>query len=107
MSQFAMQPSTPPEIVAKIQARTARVGVVGLGYVGLPLVLLFSGERFVVTGFDVDERKVDTLNRGESYIVRIEPTEIGSARQAGFAATADFSRVSEMDVVIICVPTPL
>ena len=107
MSQFAMQPSTPPEIVPKIQARTARVGVVGLGYVGLPLVLLFSGERFVVTGFDVDERKVDTLNRGESYIVRIEPTEIGSARQAGFAATADFSRVSEMDVVIICVPTPL
>jgi UDP-N-acetyl-D-glucosamine dehydrogenase len=95
------------EILAKIQARTARVGVVGLGYVGLPLVLLFSGERFVVTGFDVDHRKVETLNNGDSYIVRIEPAEINAARQAGFGATADFSRISEMDIVIICVPTPL
>jgi len=109
MSQSAMQPNaaTHSDILAKIQARTARVGVVGLGYVGLPLVLLFSGERFVVTGFDVDQRKVETLNNGGSYIVRIEPTEINSARKVGFSATADFSRVSEMDIVIICVPTPL
>jgi len=78
-----------------------------MGYVGLPLALLFSEERFVVTGFDVDSRKVETLNQGRSYIVRIPNTEIQSAQESGFSATADYSRIAEMDVVIICVPTPL
>src|SRR5580658_1140359 len=78
-----------------------------MGYVGLPLALLFSEERFVITGFDVDERKVDTLNRGGSYIVRIPGAEIELARKNGFMATADYARIAEMDVVIICVPTPL
>jgi UDP-N-acetyl-D-glucosamine dehydrogenase len=78
-----------------------------MGYVGLPLALLFSGERFAITGFDIDDRKVQTLNRGDSYIVRISVDEIGSAREAGFSATADYGRIAEMDVVIICVPTPL
>ena len=91
----------------KLQARTARVGIIGLGYVGLPLALLFNEQRFPVMGFDIDEKKVDTLNAGGSYIYRIPPTEIVVARQGGFSATADFARLSDMDAVIICVPTPL
>ena len=78
-----------------------------MGYVGLPLALLFSEERFSVTGFDIDSSKVDTLNRGGSYIVRIPGAEIQSAQKHGFTATADYSRIAQMDVVIICVPTPL
>ena len=80
---------------------------VGMGYVGLPLALLFSEERFAITGFDIDPGKVDTLNRGESYIVRILPAEIRAARQNGFNATTDYRLIAQMDVVIICVPTPL
>jgi UDP-N-acetyl-D-glucosamine dehydrogenase len=78
-----------------------------MGYVGLPLALLFSEERFAVTGFDVDRNKVDTLNRDGSYIVRIPATEIEAARTNGFSATADYSLIDRMDIVIICVPTPL
>ncbi|SRR5713101_9566406 len=91
----------------KIDNRTARVGVIGLGYVGLPLALLFSEQRFRVTGFDIDARKVSALCNGESYIFRIPPTDIQAARRQSFWATADYSHISEMDAVIICVPTPL
>ena len=91
----------------KIANREARIGIVGMGYVGLPLALLFSDERFRVTGFDIAVDKVTTLNRGGSYIVRILPEEIEQARTAGFHATTDYSEVAEMDAVIICVPTPL
>jgi UDP-N-acetyl-D-glucosamine dehydrogenase len=95
------------ELRHRIETREARIGVVGLGYVGLPLALLFSEERFRVTGFDIDPRKVETLTHGGSYIVRIPSTEIQLARQNGFAATSDFSEIAAMDAVIICVPTPL
>ena len=78
-----------------------------MGYVGLPLALLFSEERFRVTGFDIDAHKVTTLNQGGSYIVRILSSEIKAAQQSGFSATADYSEIAQMDVVIICVPTPL
>jgi UDP-N-acetyl-D-glucosamine dehydrogenase len=91
----------------KLAERTAHIGIIGLGYVGLPLALLFSEEGFPVTGFDIDPVKVEALNRGESYIVRIPPAEICSAHKQGFAATADFSRIADMDAVLICVPTPL
>ncbi len=84
-----------------------RIGIVGMGYVGLPLALLFSEERFAITGFDIDASKVETLNNGNSYIVRISSAEIQSAQRNGFQATSDYSRILEMDVVIICVPTPL
>src|SRR5579863_5728916 len=87
--------------------RDAQIGIVGMGYVGLPLALLFSEQRFAITGFDIDQRKVDTLNMGGSYIVRISSTEIQVAQKSGFKATSDYSQVSQMDVVIICVPTPL
>ena len=90
-----------------IEAREARIGIVGMGYVGLPLALLFSEERFAITGFDIDARKVETLNGGGSYIVRIHGAEIQSAQKNGFQATSDYSRIQQMDVVIICVPTPL
>ncbi len=95
------------ELESKIEDRTARIGIVGMGYVGLPLALLFSEQRFPVTGFDIDEQKVTTLNSGGSYIVRILPAEIQGAQQSGFRATGDYSRISQMDAVIICVPTPL
>jgi UDP-N-acetyl-D-glucosamine dehydrogenase len=91
----------------KFETREARIGIVGMGYVGLPLALLFSGEGFRVTGFDIAEDKVATLNSGNSYIVRILPEQIQSAQQKGFCATSNYAEVAKMDAVIICVPTPL
>ena len=95
------------ELVAKIEARTARIGIIGMGYVGLPLALLFSDQRFRVTGFDIDSSKVNTLNQGASYIVRIPGSDIQAAHKHGFAATTDYAKLRDMDAVIICVPTPL
>jgi UDP-N-acetyl-D-glucosamine dehydrogenase len=91
----------------KIQQREARVGIIGLGYVGLPLALLYSEQKFRVTGFDIDARKVEMLGKGASYIYRIAADEIQAAKSNGFSATSDYSRLTEMDAVIICVPTPL
>ena len=95
------------QLKSKIQRRQARVGIIGLGYVGLPLALLFSDQKFAVTGFDIDQRKVDTLAQGASYIYRISAQEIQNAQAQGFSATSDYSRMDEMDAVVICVPTPL
>jgi UDP-N-acetyl-D-glucosamine dehydrogenase len=91
----------------KIEQRQARVAVIGLGYVGLPLALLYTEEKFRVTGFDIDERKVSTLTKGGTYIVRILAEEIQQAQKRGFSATSDYSRLTDMDAIIICVPTPL
>jgi len=91
----------------KIEQRQARVGIMGLGYVGLPLALLYSEQKFRVTGFDIDARKVEILAKGGSYIYRIVPEEIQAAKANGFSATADFSQLTAMDAIIICVPTPL
>ncbi len=102
-----VQTFSPERLKARIQARQARVGIIGMGYVGLPLALLFSEEKFPVTGFDVDADKVKTLAAGGSYIYRIPPTDIAAARARGFFPTADYSHIAEMDAVIICVPTPL
>src|SRR5947209_7610104 len=93
--------------IGRVERREARVGIVGLGYVGLPLALEFGRAGFKVLGFDIDRVKVDKLNRGESYIFRIGAEEIAAALAKGFAATDDFARVSEVDAVLICVPTPL
>jgi UDP-N-acetyl-D-glucosamine dehydrogenase len=95
------------ELKRRMETREARIGIVGMGYVGLPLALLFSSERFRVTGFDIEPAKVSTLTGGGSYIVRIPPSAIAAAQQAGFHATADYSEIAHMDAVIICVPTPL
>ena len=99
--------SVPAETIKLIQTRQAKIGIIGLGYVGLPLALLYSEQRFAVTGFDIDERKVSTLRQGGSYIYRIEASEIQQARGQGFDATSDYSRIKDMDAIIICVPTPL
>lgn len=95
------------DIESKIASRSARVGVIGLGYVGLPLSLLYIGQGFPVKGFDVDQRKVEMLGAGKSYIYRIPAEEIEEARAKKFVATSDFSKLAEMDAIIICVPTPL
>lgn len=93
--------------LARVQDRSLHLGIIGLGYVGLPLTLLFSEERFRVTGFDIDPAKVELLNAGKSYIHRIEPEHIQEAQAAGFRGTTDFRAIAEVDAVLICVPTPL
>jgi len=95
------------ELKNKIEQKQARVAVIGLGYVGLPLALLYTEQKFSVTGFDIDARKVSILDQGGSYIFRIPATDIQAAKKNGFSATADYSRLTEMDAIIICVPTPL
>ncbi len=96
-----------PVLESRIASREARIGIIGMGYVGLPLTLLFSEQRFQVTGFDVDTVKVKALNSGGSYIVRIPATEIVKAQDSGFRATSEYTEIGAMDAVIICVPTPL
>ena len=88
---------TLTEWVGRVERRETRVGIVGMGYVGLPLALLFAEERFRVIGFDIDPEKVERLERGESYIHRIGAEEIRTARARGFEATGDFARVGEVD----------
>jgi UDP-N-acetyl-D-glucosamine dehydrogenase len=100
-------PSSSIELKNKIESRQARVAVIGMGYVGLPLALLYTEQKFRVTGFDIDQRKVDTLNAGGSYIFRITREEIGAAKAGGLTATSDYSELTAMDAIIICVPTPL
>ena len=96
------------ELLEGIRSRKAKVGVIGLGYVGLPLVLRFGEERFTVIGFDIDPMKVSKLNAGESYIHHIQSSRLQMFLKEGrFEATSDFNRLSEADCIIICVPTPL
>jgi UDP-N-acetyl-D-glucosamine dehydrogenase len=92
----------------KIRNRGARVGVIGLGYVGLPLAVEFAKSGFDVTGFDVDASKVDQINAGRSYILDVTTEDVKANVDAGrLHATTDMSHLSEMDVIDICVPTPL
>ena len=96
------------ELLEKINNKTAVVGIIGLGYVGLPLGLEFAHKGFNVIGFDVDEKKIPVLNSGRSYIKHIKEDRIKHAIEIKkFEATSDFSRLPDCDAVIICVPTPL
>jgi UDP-N-acetyl-D-glucosamine dehydrogenase len=96
------------ELLRKIADRSARVGVIGQGYVGLPLALVFQQAGFQVVGFDLDSGKVAALNRGESYIKHIGADRVARAVESGrFAATTDFDRLRDCDAIFICVPTPL
>ena len=102
---------TPHETLDRIlpafDDRTARIGIVGLGYVGLPLMLTFTRAGYRVLGFDVDEGKVQKLNAGESYIGHVPGESIRAALDKGFEATSDMARAAEADALILCVPTPL
>jgi UDP-N-acetyl-D-glucosamine dehydrogenase len=95
------------QLMVRLRDRSAVIGIIGLGYVGLPLTLRYAAVGFRVLGIDIDEAKVDKLNRGASYIEHIAARDIAQARANGFEATSDFSRAGEADALIICVPTPL
>ena len=96
------------DLAEKIRARDAQIGVIGLGYVGLPLALTAVEAGFSVTGFDIDAEKTTALNAGQSYIGHIAAAAVKAAREAGrFAASTDFAGLAQMDVILVCVPTPL
>ncbi|MEJ5167121.1 MAG: NAD(P)-binding domain-containing protein, partial [Thermoanaerobaculia bacterium] len=94
-------------ILEKIKRNEAIIGIIGMGYVGLPLALLSSKASFQTLGFDVDGEKVKSLNSGKSYIKHIKSEDIKKAIESNFKATSDFGKLSKCDVVLICVPTPL
>ena len=95
-------------LLDRIATKQARVGIIGLGYVGLPLAVEFANQGFEVTGFDVDPSKASMINAGRSYIPDVPEAELGAAVRAGkLTATADMSQLGAMDAIDICVPTPL
>src|SRR5512133_3170774 len=95
-------------LAKRFKERKATVGVIGLGYVGLPLTLAACQARFNVLGFDIDDAKVQCLNSGRSPLAHIGDANIDRVREQGlFRATADFSRLADVDAILICVPTPL
>jgi len=101
-------PSTFQDLKTKIDAKTATVGIIGLGYVGLPLAMAFVEKGVRVIGFDVDAEKPARLARGESYIRHLGADRVAAMARSGlFAATTDFARLGEPDAILICVPTPL
>jgi len=93
--------------IDKYQNKTAVIGILGLGYVGLPLMLRYAEIGYKVIGIDIDQEKVDALMKGESYIEHIPAADIQASLKRGFEATTDFSRATEADALILCVPTPL
>ena len=96
------------ELIQKLRSRNALIGIVGLGYVGLPLSLTYAEVGYSVLGFDIDQSKADSINLGQSYIDHIDAERLVQATQENrFEATIDFSRASEVDALILCVPTPL
>ncbi|HEY6564109.1 MAG TPA: NAD(P)-binding domain-containing protein, partial [Pirellulaceae bacterium] len=94
-------------LLARIQKRSASVGIIGLGYVGLPLARAFTAAGIRVLGFDIDPLKIAKLNAGKSYIKQIPDATIAEMRAAGLEATDRFDRLNEPDAILICVPTPL
>ncbi|WP_312168305.1 nucleotide sugar dehydrogenase [Stutzerimonas kunmingensis] len=95
------------QLLDKLNNRDAVIGIVGLGYVGLPLVLRYAEVGYKVVGFDIDQSKIDHIAQGRSYIEHIPASAINAAVDRGFEATTDFTRASDVDALILCVPTPL
>lgn len=94
-------------LIQALKNSQAKIGIVGLGYVGLPLMLRYQEEGYKVIGFDIDEFKISKLNKGESYIEHIHSDKIKTAVQLGFRATSNFKEITDVDAIIFCVPTPL
>ena len=95
-------------LLDKIKKKEAKIGVVGLGYVGLPLVIEFCNSGFSVTGLDIDEKKIKALSQGKSFIKHISDEKIQALNHHGkFEASKDFTLVEKLDCILICVPTPL
>jgi len=94
-------------LTTKLNNKTATIGIIGLGYVGLPLSLRYAEANYKVIGFDIDQAKADQLNNGQSYIKHFGNEKVQAANKSGFEATTDFTRTTEADALIICVPTPL
>lgn len=107
MIQNTPLPQAAADLIARLESHDSRIGIIGLGYVGVPLALRFHEVGLTVLGFDIDEERVTTLNAGETPIKHIAAAEIAAMRDGGFEATADFERIAEVDAIIICVPTPL
>ena len=99
--------NTLSDFLTRANTNTAHIGIVGLGYVGLPLALRFAEVGFKVLGFDIDQSKIDAIHDGRSYIKHIGNAVVAQGKERGIRATTDFSRASEVDALIICVPTPL
>jgi len=100
--------NNPSNFIEAVKQKNVTIGIVGMGYVGLPLALEFCEKRHNVFGLDIDKTKVDNLNAGKSYIKHIPQNRISAAVNAGlFTAVTDFSRIKDVDAVLICVPTPL
>ena len=95
------------ELISKFERKDSKVGIVGLGYVGLPLAIRFAACGYRIVGFDVDESKIQTLAQGKSYIEHIDSEQVAALSQSGAVFTAEFTRAEECDALIICVPTPL
>jgi UDP-N-acetyl-D-glucosamine dehydrogenase len=95
------------KIIKNFTSKASKIAIIGMGYVGLPLSLRFSECGYKVLGIDIDESKVDLINNGESYIAHIPSTKIKDSNTKGFEASSDFSKISECDGIILCVPTPL
>lgn len=95
------------QVIEKFNSKSAVIGIVGLGYVGLPLALRFSEEGYKVIGFDIDPDKVSRLRDGKSYIEHIPSKAVSEAIQRQFSPTTDFAHIKDVDAVILCVPTPL
>ncbi|MGH9357325.1 MAG: nucleotide sugar dehydrogenase, partial [Terriglobia bacterium] len=107
-TEIALDREDRDSLLKKFETKQAQVGVIGLGYVGLPLALLYSRHGFRTTGFDTDSSKVQKLQAGQTYITHIPASSIAAERkQDRFQATTAFERLEEMDAIIICVPTPL
>ena len=107
MDRISESTACAVSLLERFTNRTARVGVIGLGYVGLPLALRFSEAGFRVIGFDIDQAKADAINSGRSYFLHIPDGAVAAARARRFEATTRVSRAAEADALIICVPTPL
>jgi UDP-N-acetyl-D-glucosamine dehydrogenase len=107
MDRISESTACAVSLLERFTNRTARVGVIGLGYVGLPLALRFSEAGFRVIGFDIDQAKADAINSGRSYFLHIPDAAVAAARARRFEATTRVSRAAEADALIICVPTPL